>query len=70
MLRSHYPGRLGAACFFNTPGYFYPVWKIISPWLDGEILSKTFFLPNSVTNTDEAVLWVDKRRLPDPADDP
>ena len=46
------------------------IWKIISPWLDGEILSKTFFLPKSVTNTDEAVLWVDKRRLPDPADDP
>ena len=45
VLRSHYPGRLGCACFINTPGYFYPVWKIIGPWLDAEILTKTFFLP-------------------------
>lgn len=25
VLRLHYPGRLGAACFINVPAYFYPV---------------------------------------------
>ena len=70
MLRSHYPGRLGAACFFNTPGYFYPVWKIISPWLNEEIMQKTFFLPKSVRNAEEAILWLDRKRLPDPTRDP
>lgn len=70
VLRAHYPGRLGVACFINVPGYFYPVWKIISPWLDDEILSKTFFLPRSVSNVEQAVQWVDRKRLPDPSDDP
>ena len=70
VLRSHYPGRLGCACFINTPGYFYPVWKIIGPWLDEEIIHKTFFLPKSVTDVELAVQWVDKKRLPDPAADP
>jgi len=68
ILRSHYPSRLGVACFFNVPGYFHPVWKIISPWLDEEIISKTFFLPRSVSTIDQAVHWVDRKRLPDPAD--
>lgn len=67
VLRNHYPGRLGAACFINVPGYFHPAFKIISPLLDDEILSKTFFLPRSVTSADLAIAWVDKKRLPDPA---
>jgi hypothetical protein len=33
VLRNHYPGRLGCACFINVPGYFHPLWRIISPWL-------------------------------------
>lgn len=70
VLRAHYPGRLGCACFFNTPGYFHPAWKIISPWLDEEILSKTFFLPKSVTDVDKAITWIDRKRLPDPTADP
>ena len=28
ILRRHYPGRLGAACFYDVPPYFVPVWKI------------------------------------------
>ena len=39
---------------------------MISPWLDEEILSKTFFLPSTVTTPDEAVEWVDAKGLPDP----
>ena len=70
VLRIHYPGRLGIACFINVPGYFHPVWKIISPWLDEEILSKTFFLPRSVTNVEQAVQWVDRKKMPDPAAEP
>ena len=66
VLRHHYPGRLGAACFINVPGYFHPVWKIISPWLNEEILEKTFFLPNSVDDVEKAVAWIDRKRLPDP----
>ena len=42
------------------------VWKIISPWLNEEILEKTFFLPKSVQTTEEAVAWIDRKRLPDP----
>ena len=34
VLRMHYPGRLGAACFFRVPGYFIPVWNLIRPLLD------------------------------------
>jgi len=106
VLRVHYPGRLGVACFINTPGCamrrrrsaanvslavhalavvsvcdaniilprisadFHPVWKIISPWLDEEIISKTFFLPRNVADVDDAIEWVDKRRFPDPSADP
>ena len=63
VLRSHYPGRLGCACFINVPAYFYPVWRIIGPWLDEEILSKTFFLPKSVTDSEMAIQWVDKKKF-------
>ena len=42
----------------------YPqVWKIISPWLDEEILGKTFFAPNSVDDVEKAIAWVDKKSL-------
>ena len=70
VLRLHYPGRLGAACFINVPGYFHPVWKIISPWLNEEILEKTFFLPKSIQTNEEAVAWIDRKKLPDPTRDP
>ena len=70
VLRNHYPGRLGAACFINVPGYFYPAWKIISPWLNEEILEKTFFLPARVTDFEGAIAWVDRRGLPDPTIEP
>jgi len=26
VLRRHYPGRLGVACLYNTPSYWYPFW--------------------------------------------
>ena len=63
VLRNHYPGRAGAMCFINVPAYFHPVWKIISPWLDEEILGKTFFAPNSVSDVEKAIAWVDKKSL-------
>ena len=28
VLRNHYPGRLGAACFINVPPYFYPAYAL------------------------------------------
>ena len=68
VLRNHYPGRLGIACFINVPGYFHPIWKIVSPWLDDEIMSKTFFLPDAVEDLEGAIEWIDKKRgLPDPS---
>ena len=67
VLRKYYPCRLGAALLINVPSYFYPVWKIISPWLDDEILTKTFFLPSSITDTEAALKWVETKQLPDPA---
>ena len=70
VLRNHYPGRLGAACFINVPSYFYPAFNIISPLLDEEILSKTFFLPKSVSDVNLAVEWVDRKNLPDPTEEP
>ena len=63
VLRTHYPGRLGCACFINVPAYFYPVWRIIGPWLDEEILSKTFFLPKAVTDSELAVRYSDNAVL-------
>ena len=66
VLRNHYPGRLGAACFINVPPYFYPVWTVITPWLNEEILQKTFFLPSKVTDVEMAIKWVDGKGLPDP----
>ena len=66
VFQAHYPGRLGAACFINVPGYFHPIWRIISPWLDDEILSKTFFLPKSVDDFEHAIRWINKKSLPDP----
>ena len=70
VLRNHYPGRLGAACFINVPSYFYPAFNIVSPLLDEEILSKTFFLPKSVSDVNLAIEWVDKKHLPDPTMEP
>ena len=61
VLRKHYPGRLGCAAFINVPSYFYPAWKIISPWLDEEIMSKTHFLPAHVTDPDSAIAWIDNK---------
>ena len=66
VLRNHYPGRLGVACFINVPPYFYPVWKLVSPLLDEEILSKTFFLPTHIKDVDRAIAWLDAKPLPDP----
>jgi len=67
VLRNHYPGRLGVAAFINVPPYFHPVWRMISPLLDEEILSKTFFLPAAVDNAEKAIKWIDeKKQLPDP----
>lgn len=55
----------------NTPPLPSPtalpqVWKIISPLLDEEILSKTFFLPPTIKNAEGAIAWVDAKPLPDP----
>ena len=63
ILRNHYPGRAGAMCFMNVPGYFHPLWKIISPWLDEEILGKTFFAPGSVKDVEQAIAWVDNKSI-------
>jgi len=63
VLRNHYPGRAGAMCFINVPGYFHPLWRIISPWLDEEILSKTFFAPGSVDDAEKAIKWIDRKNL-------
>ena len=35
-------------CLVNVPGYFYAVWKVISPWLDGKIQGKTCFASKEV----------------------
>ena len=33
-------------------------------------MQKTFFLPKSVRNAEEAILWLDRKQLPDPTRDP
>mmetsp|Transcript_15399 Transcript_15399/g.32580 ORF Transcript_15399/g.32580 Transcript_15399/m.32580 type:complete len:313 (-) Transcript_15399:93-1031(-) len=63
VLRQHYPGRAGAMCFINVPGYFNTVWKIISPWLDDEIRSKTFFAPKEVDDVDKGIGYLNKMNL-------
>lgn len=64
VLRLHYPGRLGAACFYGVPPYFIPIWNIIKPLLDEEIMLKTHFLPGSVRDVEAAIQWCDQRELP------
>jgi len=63
ILRLHYPGRAGAMCFINCPSYFLALWKIISPWLDDEIRSKTFFAPKSVDDGEKAIAYLNKMSL-------
>ena len=63
VLRRHYPGRAGAMCFINAPGYFTAVWKVISPWLDDEIRSKTFFAPKDVRDAERAINFLNKMNL-------
>jgi hypothetical protein len=64
ILRRHYPGRLGAACFYHVPPYFIPVWKLIRPLLDEEIMNKVHFLPSSVKDTDGAIAWCNHQDVP------
>ena len=47
----------------NVPGYFYTVWKVISPWLDDEIRSKTFFAPKKVDDVEKAIKYLNKMNL-------
>jgi len=68
VLRKHYPSRLGAALLINTPGYFRPVWALISKVLDEEIISKVHFLPPSVVDTELAIEWCDSQRIAPYAD--
>jgi hypothetical protein len=69
ILRLHYPGRAGAMCFINTPIYFTAVWKVISPWLNDEIRSKVFFVPNSsyggggVNDVEAAIRYLNRMKL-------
>jgi len=63
VLRQHYPGRAGAMCFINVPGYFYAVWKVISPWLDDEIRSKTFFASSEVNDVEKSIAFLNKMNL-------
>lgn len=63
ILRTHYPGRAGAMVFINVPFYFKTVWKVISPWLDDEIRSKTFFAPEGVDNIEKVIDYVNKKHL-------
>ena len=50
-------------CFINAPGYFYTVWKIISPWLDDEIRSKVFFAPKEVNGVEKTIKYLNKMKL-------
>ena len=63
ILRMHYPGRAGAMCFINCPGYFNTVWTVISPWLDDEIRSKTFFTPKKIDDIEKAIKYLNKMNL-------
>ena len=50
-------------CFINVPVYFRPVWKVIAPWLDDEIRSKTFFAPKNVDDAERAIKYLNKMPL-------
>ena len=64
ILRLQYPGRAGAMCFINCPGYFTAVWRVISPWLDDEIRSKVFFAPaKDVNDVEKAIKYLNKMKL-------
>lgn len=50
-------------CFINCPTYFTTVWKIIKPWLDEEIRSKTFFAPKGVNDVEKCIDYLNKMKL-------
>lgn len=39
------------------------MWKVISPWLDDEIRSKTFFAPKKVDDVEKAIKYLNKMNL-------
>ena len=61
ILRRHYPGRLGVACLYNMPPYWYAFWRIFCGLFDEEIMSKVHFL--DVTNAEDAIAWCDSQQL-------
>ena len=50
-------------CLVNVPGYCYAVWKVISPWLDGKIQSKTFFASKEVDGMEKGSGFLNKMNL-------
>jgi len=48
ILQNHYPERLGALFCFDAPWIFRSMWKIVSPFVDGNTLKKIFFVQGSI----------------------
>ena len=48
ILQNHYPERLGALFCFDAPWIFRSMWKLVSPFVDGNTLKKIFFVQGSI----------------------
>lgn len=45
IFQNHFPGRVGVAYVVNSPFFYRLLWKLVKPWLSGDLLSKAPSLP-------------------------
>ncbi len=42
--QTHYPGRVAVAYVINAPFFYRLLWKLVKPWLSGDLMSKVTML--------------------------
>lgn len=47
IFQNHFPGRVGVAYVVNSPFFYRLLWKLVKPWLSGDLLSKVTMLSSN-----------------------
>lgn len=47
IFQNHFPGRVGVAYVVNAPIFYRLLWKIVKPWLSGDLLSRVTMLSSN-----------------------